>query len=249
MAMTSAMSIPSSDYPGRNAYDLERPQLYARLAGAIYLAVILFGGFSEGVVMNAVVVPGDSHATVARIVADPGLWNIGLATNLIVPLIAVVQLWIEYMLLRPAGRKLALLFVMMNLASLSVEAVSKLFQLMVLPLATSGTADGTYSLAVLAVLGHGVAFNIALIFFGASCLLIGVLIWRSGYLPRFIGVLMFVAGLCYLTASFAELLAPAFAGLINPGILVPVLIGESALCLWLLVMGVNVPKWREKVAD
>jgi hypothetical protein len=98
---------------------------------------------------------------------------------------------------------------------------------------------------LIAVLGHGVAFNIAPIFFGATCLVIGALIWRSGYLPRFVGLLMLLAGLCDLTASFAELLAPSFARIIHPAIQLPVLVGEATFCLWLLVKGVDVPRWRE----
>lgn len=220
-----------------------RPQLYARAAGALYLAVIVLGGFAEGYVINAFVAPGDDGATIRAILQNPTLWKVGLTANLVVPLIAVVQLWIEYMLLRPAGKSLALLFVLLNLASLSVEAVSKMFQLMVLPLASSGVPGADAALASLALLGHGVAFHIALIFFGAACLVSGTLIWRSGYLPRFVGVLMQLAGLSYLVASFAELLAPSFASMITPGILLPVLVGEATFCLWLLIKGVNVGRW------
>lgn len=229
-------------------YDIrDRPQIYARLAGAIYLAVIVLGGWAEGMVMNNVVVPGDDVATIQAILAHSTLWTWGLTANLVIPLIAVVQLWIEYMLFRPAGRGLALLFLLLNLASLAVESVSKLFQLMVLPLASGTSGAGVdQALASFALMAHGVAFNIALVFFGAACLVSGAIIWRSGYLPRFVGVLMQLAGLSYLVAAFAELLAPSFARAINPGILLPVLIGETSLCLWLLVKGVNVPRWNNR---
>ncbi len=99
-------------------------------------------------------------------------------------------------------------------------------------------------LAILAVKSHNIAFNIALIFFGLACLVSGHLIFKSGYLPKFVGALMQVAGVCYLIACFSALFAPAFANVISPGILIPSLIGESSLCLWLLVMGVNVEKWN-----
>jgi hypothetical protein len=224
-----------------------RPLAYARLAGAIYLVVIVAGALAEGIVMNTVTVPGDDAGTIRAILAHSSLWTWGLAANLVIPLIAVVQLWIEYMLLRPAGRGLALLFLLLNLASLAVEAVSKMFQLMVLPLAAGGSGDAlSEAMATFALTAHGVAFNIALIFFGAACLTSGTLIWRSGYLPRFVGVLMQIAGLCYLVASFAELLAPSFARLISPAILLPVLVGETSFCLWLLIRGVNVRKWNER---
>lgn len=235
------------------AYDIQtRPQFYARLAGALYLAVIVLGGLAEGYVTNALVVPGDDPATLHAIVQHAQLWKLGLAANLVVPLIAVVQLWIEYMLLRPAGKGLALLFVLLNMASLAVEAVSKLFQLLVLPLASAGAsvADPQQAapLASLALLGHEVGFNIALIFFGAACLVSGTLIWRSRYLPRFVGALMVLAGLSYLLASFAALLAPALARLLSPGILLPVLVGETTFCLWLLIRGVDRRQWEARAA-
>jgi len=224
------------------------PQAYARLAGVIYLLVIVFGGFSEGYVMNTLVVAGDAAATARNILGAPDLWRWSVAGNLVVPVIAVVQMWIEYLLLRPVSRNLAWLFVFLNLASLAVEAVSKLFLLMVEPIlsgAAGGFAPGqVQGLAHLALVGHDISFNIALILFGAACLVSGGLIFRSGYLPRAVGVLMQVAGASYLVASFSALAAPAFAGVITPWILLPPLVGESSLCLWLLVRGVNLERWR-----
>ena len=76
----------------------------------------------------------------------------------------------------------------------------------------------------------------------------GYLIFRSTFLPRILGVLFAIAGLCYLTNSFASFLSPALAAHLFPYILVPSFIGELSVCLWLLVMGVNVPKWKEKEA-
>jgi len=103
-------------------------------------------------------------------------------------------------------------------------------------------------LANLALKSHDVAFNIALIFFAFTCLINGYLIFKSGYLPKLIGILMQIAGLSYLTACFAALFAPALADLMIPVILIPPLIGESSYCLWLLVKGVNVAKWKERVS-
>lgn len=221
-----------------------RPQLYARATGALYLCVIVLGGLAEGLVMNALVSPGDDQATAAAILEQSSLWRLGLAANLLVPLIAVVQLWLEYLLFRPAGRQLAILFVLLNLASLSVEAVSKLFQLLVLPLAERGAAD--IGLVRLALLGHATAFNVALIFFGAALLVLGALIWRSTYVPRIIGVLVLVAGASYLAASLSQLLLPTVAEQLGAVVYAPMLIGEASLCLWLLVRGVNVPGWKRR---
>jgi hypothetical protein len=64
--------------------------------------------------------------------------------------------------------------------------------------------------------------------------------------PRFVGVLMQIAGACYLTACFAALFVPAFLDLISPGILIPPFIGEPSFCLRLLIKGVDVKRWAER---
>jgi hypothetical protein len=88
-------------------------------------------------------------------------------------------------------------------------------------------------------------FAICLVFFGVFCLLLGYLIFRSGFLPRIIGVLLAFQGLCYLVNSFTDFLAPRYAAVVF-SVLAVSAIGEISLCLWLLVMGVNVAKWNEK---
>jgi len=220
----------------------------------LYLAIIVLGAFAEGFVANKLVIAGDAATTAANILASPELWRLSVAGDLIVVLCAVPLLWIEYLLLRPVSKQLVLLAVLFNLVSLAVEAISKLFLIVVMPIL--GSADYLKAfdphqlqiLANLAISSHDVAFNIALIFFGFTCIVNGYLIFRSGYLPKFVGILMQIAGLSYLTACFSALFAPAFADLITPAILLPPLIGELSFCLWLLVKGVNMAKWKERVS-
>jgi hypothetical protein len=229
------------------------PQLYARLGGALYLVVIAFGLFAEGFVNGKLIVSGDAAATAHNIMAAPMLWKLSVAGNLIVPVCAVAQTWIYYLLLRPVSKSLVLLSVFFNLVSLAVEAVSKLFLLVVMP--TLGNAAYLHAfepqqlqaLAYLALKSHDIAFNIALIFFGCACLVDGYLIFQSRYLPRLVGILLQIAGACYLAACFASLFAPALASLLIPAILIPPFIGESTMCLWLLIKGVNIAKWNERI--
>jgi hypothetical protein len=157
-------------------------------------------------------------------------------------------------LLRAVSKQLVLLAVMFNLVSLAVESISKLFLLAISPMLGNAQylkAFGTQQLQVLAnftLESHDIAFNIALIFFGFTCLVNGYLIFKSGYLPKFIGVLMQIAGLSYLIACFAALFAPTLSDQLTPAILIPPLIGESSFCLWLLIKGVNLAKWRERAS-
>jgi hypothetical protein len=229
------------------------PQIYARTGGLLYLAIILLGAFAEGFVADKLVVAGDAATTAHNIMASPMLWHLSVAGDLIVALCAVPLLWIEYLLLRPVNRQLVLLAVLFNLVSLAVEATSKLFLIIVMPTLGNGAYQKAFEpqqlevLANLALRSHDIAFNIALIFFGLTCLVNGYLIFKSGYLPKLVGILMQIAGWSYLTACFAALFAPAFSDLITPAILLPPLIGESSFCLWLLVKGVNIEKWKERV--
>ena len=104
------------------------------------------------------------------------------------------------------------------------------------------------AMALLSLKAHSVGFGVALIFFGFSCLALGCLIFRSGFFPKLLGILMAIAGLCYLINSFALILSPPIAGALFPWVLLPAFIGELSLALWLTVKGVNVPKWEERAS-
>ena len=228
------------------------PSRYARFGGALYLVIILLGGFSEGFV-NSKLLAGAATATAQNILAAPGLWRLSTAANLVVVICAVPLLWIEFQLLRPVSKNLALLALLLNGVSLAVEAVSKVFQLLVLPILQSPDylqAWGSGRVALLANLAlklHDIAFNVALVFFGFTCLVNGYLIVKSGFLPKVLGVLMQVAGAAYLVGCLAALFVPALADQLIPGVLLPPLVGELSLCLWLLIKGVDVPRWQERL--
>ena len=88
-------------------------------------------------------------------------------------------------------------------------------------------------------------FGIALLFFGPFFLVAGYLVFKSGYLPKTVGILYLIPGVSYMTSSFALILAPAFASRYYFAMAGPAVIGEGALCLWLLLKGVNAASWEE----
>jgi len=228
------------------------PQVYARIGGVLYLILILTGMLAVIFVRDKLIVSGDATATANNIIASPLLWRIGITGDLIMHVCDVPLMLVLYVLLRPVNRNLALLAVLFNLVQTAVLVANKLNLLAALFLL--GSADylkafephQLHALSYLSLKLHDYGFGVGLIFFGCECLVVGYLIFRSGYLPRTIGVMMQIAGLCYLTNSFALLLAPRFANVTFPGVLVPAFIGELSLCVWLLVKGMNVSKWEEK---
>jgi hypothetical protein len=230
------------------------PRALARIGGVLYLIIIAVGLFDEAYVRDRIIVAGDAAATAANIRSLEALWRFGIAAEFLLLICGICLTLIFFVLLRPVSRELALLAIFFNLVSLGVEASVQIYLLGALfPLGKAEylkafAPEQLNALASLSIKSHSYGFGVDLIFFGCVCLLLGYLIFKSGYLPKTIGVLMQIAGLSYLTNSFAMILAPSFANQLFPAILIPAFVGEASLCLWLLVKGVNLEKWNARAS-
>ncbi|HUM46443.1 MAG TPA: DUF4386 domain-containing protein [Chitinophagales bacterium] len=229
------------------------PLIYARTGGVLYLVIIVVGLFNELFIRNELLVSGDATATANNIMASEQLWRIGFAGSIVMLMCAIPLALSMFVLLRPVSSNIALLAVFFNLVSIAIEAVSDLnifaalFPLSGAQYLKAFEPDQLSALSYLTFRLHSSGYNISLVFFGMNCLFWGYLIYKSGYFPKIIGVLLMLCALCYVTNSFAWFLAPEFAAMLIPGILVPCLIAELSLCLWLMVKGVNVSKWKMQV--
>nr|WP_315203293.1 DUF4386 domain-containing protein [uncultured Flavobacterium sp.] len=228
----------------------DSPQLYARIAGVLYLTIIIAGVFGELFVRNKLLVYGDATATANNIINSEFLWRLGISGDLIMHICDLPVMVILYYLLRPVNRKLALLNLCFNLIQTAVLVINKLNLLAALfflgdaEYLKSFSPDQLHALSYLSIKLHDFGFGIGLIFFGFVCLFEGYLFFKSGYFPKTIGVLMAIAGICYLTNSFALLLAPQFSSI---ALLMPCFIAELSLSLWLIFKGVNLPIWKTAV--
>lgn len=225
------------------------PQAYARIGGWLYLIIIVAGGFAEIFVRGKLIVSGDATATAKNIMASESLWRLGFAGELIVLVCDVALALILYVLLRPVNENLALLAAFFRLVFVAIYGITGLTHVAALLLV--GGADylkafephQLQALALLSLTLHEYGYAIALVFFGIHCFFLGYLIFRSGYFPKALGILLTIGSLGYLVNSFAIFLAPAFA---TTALLLPGGVAELSLCLWLIVMGVNVQKWEQK---
>jgi hypothetical protein len=224
------------------------PRFKARMAGLFYLLTFLTGGFAL-IAGRGLVVSGDAAATAAHILAHESSFWVGFAADLLVTGCYIVVTALFYELFKPVNRSLSLLAAFFSLVGCAIGAASGLFRLA--PLTVLGGApylsvfkvDQLQALAFLFLKLHAQASNISLVFFGFYCLLIGYLAFRSTFLPRILGVLMVFGGLGWLT-----FLSPPLAKSLYPYILAPGILGEGALTLWLLVIGVNVQRWTERAS-
>lgn len=226
------------------------PQFYARLAGVLLLISFVAGGFGEWYVPTKLIVPADAAATAANFIASDFLFRLGFASYLIEAVCDVALSLILYVLLKPVHREIALLAVFFGLVSTAVFAVAgelfyfaPSFILRGDDYLTAFSQDQVNSLALLSLKFSAYGGGLFMIFYGVASILRGYLIFRSGYLPKVLGVLLALGGLGFVTRNFALVLAPAFA---SDLFLPPMIIAIVALGLWLLLKGIDMAKWEEK---
>jgi hypothetical protein len=224
------------------------PHPRARITGVVYLLYFLTAVLGE-FFMRGLVVSGDAAATANNIVAHESLFRLGLATGLIATACYIAVTALFYRLFKPVNRSLSLLAAFFSLAGCAIQAFASLFQLA--PLVVLGGSqylsafkvEQLRALALMFLELNTQAGNVCLVFFGVYCLLIGYLIFRSAFLPRILGALMAFAGLGWLT-----FLSPPLGNYLSPYVLVLGFLAELSLMLWILMMGVNVQRWKEQAS-
>jgi hypothetical protein len=225
------------------------PRLKARMAGIFYVLTGATYVFGQAFILGKLVVQGDAAATANNILAHQPFFQLGFTADLISVACSVALTVLFYDLFKPVNRSLSLLAAFLHLVGLAVAAFGSF--LLLAPVVVLGggqyltvfKVDQLQALAYMFLELNAQAWNAFLVFFGFYCVLIGYLVFKSTFLPRLVGVLMACAGLGYLT-----LLYPPLAARLSPYNLAPAALGELSLMLWLLVMGVNVPRWKEQAA-
>jgi hypothetical protein len=228
----------------------EHPRSLARVAGVFYWIIIVSAAFAYMYVRGGVVVPGDMAQTANNILAHEQLYRLGFSAAVVTVLSNPPMGFILYELLKVVNPRVALMALVFITVSTTIEAVN-LFNY-ISPLLTFSLPEyrGAFQPAELQALARGTirlfgfGFGVSLTFFGVFCALNGYLLFKSGFFPRVLGVLMVIAGAFYLTEySFFS-----FLGIPNiPYIGLLPFFCEASLALWLLVVGVNEAKWRAQV--
>jgi hypothetical protein len=221
------------------------PRLKARIAGLCYVLMLPTGGVAM-YVRSRFVIKADAAATAANVLAHERWFRLAFAGDLLVVVIYVVFTALLYDLLKPVSRVVSLLAAFFSLMGCAMQAFACLFELA--PLVVLGREhylgvfrlEQLQSLVLLSFKLYSHAYCISLVFFGFYNLVIGVLVFKSTFLPRILGVLMAVS--CLVGVTF---LWPPFAAKYFRYLLVLDL-GEALLVLWLLVMGVNARRWWEQ---
>jgi hypothetical protein len=213
-----------------------------RIAGSLYLLIILFGMSSELFVRSSLIVAGDAAATAGNILAAPGLFRLGFLFDVAMLLCDVAIAVVFYLLLRGVGQGLAMTAAALRLIQAALIGAGLLcYYAALLMLQSDGygaslSGDASQSVAMLLLQMHAHGYDLGLFFFGLSCILLGVLVVRAPRYPGMIGYGLMAAGAVYGVGSFTRFVFPQSVSLVQPLYLVPLVV-ELAFALWLLLKG------------
>jgi Domain of unknown function (DUF4386) len=243
---TTTQTVNRRATTGRaNEDSITSPKRLARFAGVLYLLVGIFGGFAQGFLYPKVYAAGDAANTVRNLLANSELVRIGVVSDLFQAVVWVLLAMTLYRLLKHVNKSAASAMVVLASIGAGITMLNAVFEFEGLRVATGAVnlagfgAAGSNALALLMVDAQHYGLLIASIFFGLWLVPLGYLAFRSGWFPKALGVVLIVAGACYLVDVFAAFLVPDFGKAIHGYITIPSIIAEVWTLGYLLVIGVN----------
>jgi hypothetical protein len=225
------------------------PSTRGRILAALYLFVVAAGITAQLFISNRLVVSNDAAKTADNILANTTLYRLGFTIFMIemVGQLAVTALF--YDLLKPVNRSVARIDAIIGFTGSGIKTMARLFYYA--PLILLGGAPylsaiepaqlEALALTFIRINAHGTV--IALIFFGFEATIRGWLLFKSGFLPRFLGVISMIAGIGWLSFLWPPFASQAFAG-----VALFAMVGVIATTGWLFIRGVDDAKWRERAA-
>jgi hypothetical protein len=204
------------------------------------LFIALLAPFAQFGAMQTLIVPADAAATATNILASAGLFRAGIAAFLIVAILDVVVAWGLYVLLRPANESLALLVAWLRVVYAAVFAYALVNLLDVAQLLQSASATTMSPAQIQAQVASSIAsfgngWDLALAIFGLHLVGLGALLFKSAAFPKFLGVLVILAGAGYLADSFGTILVADYSLTIS----VFTFVGEALLIVWLFKLAIK----------
>ncbi|MEZ5032629.1 MAG: DUF4386 domain-containing protein [Saprospiraceae bacterium] len=219
------------------------PRSLNLFAGIGYLIIFVSGIYANFVVLDSMIVPDDAMGTWNQITAQSGLFRMGMLAFVVMVIFDTLLTWALYHLLKHVRPELSQLAAWLRLVNCALfgAALVHLFQVTALIGPSAQPDADLLSVRAMEALDlFNYTWLIGLIFFGLHLVVLGYLVFRSISMPSWIGILLFVAGLGYLTDSFAQFMLPTYDDVKDVFMMVvsiPGVIGELSLTIWLLVRG------------
>lgn len=228
----------------------ESPLFNARMAGALWLVVIVIGALD--VTTSPISLSADAAATAHSILSFEFRYRLGVLAEFFAGAIYLGVTVLLYRLLKPVSRNLSLFGALCGVIGLAVGAALTAPDLGVVALLrnaqapSAGDTSQLQTIAVSSIRIFSMGFTVSMVYFGFQCASVGYLIARSGFMPKVIGILLAIGGSFYVISSSAAFLALPFARMLSQIVIPAAFIGEGSTTLWLLFKGVDVQKWMAR---
>lgn len=227
----------------------------ARITGLLYLAIFIIYPLATSV-RATLVVPGNAAMTAQNIAANLPLFRWGMAGESVIFLIEIVMAGFLYVLLRPVSQSISLASALGRAAEGVVMAAANLFTSILTLVLVGGSSylmvfnqEQQHALALLFQDANTYVILIWGLFFALHLVLLGWLVYRSGFLPKIPGILLALAGFGYFVQSFGVMLDPSLADVLETVVIVLAVPGELVFAMWLLIKGVDENKWHERTLE
>ncbi len=227
------------------------PLILARVAGFLYLLMLPFGIFIAFYIPSTLLVPGEATATANNIIASEGLFRLSIVSALLIQIINTLLVLVLYKLLKPVNKNLALLMVILILLGVPIAMLSQLNQYAALLLLSGAdymtvyTADQLHAQVMFFLDLYADGISIAGIFWSLWLFPMGYLVFKSGFIPKILGVLLIIGGLGYLIEAVMFFFPPNFDVIITQF----TWFGEILFPLWLVIKGVDVEQWEKRALE
>jgi hypothetical protein len=222
------------------------PARWARIAGICWLIAIVTGMFAEALVRSPLMT-GNPASTLANILASQDRYRLAGAAMFAGTAAYLALSAILYRLFAPLSRTISSIALLFSVIGCTVWMLTLVIDAVPLLLANSPGADSTLVRVFLAL--HPEALLLGMLCFGVQCLLVGCLITRASFLPKWLGVLLAIGGVGYIAAGFLHLVAPDLGHSLARWTFIPGEAGELALGGWLTIAGVNSERWRAQAGQ
>lgn len=232
-----------------NLFSEASPKFKARIVGILFLLTILTGIFAQGFISEKLVNLNNAAATANNILNNESLFRLGFAVYLFEMACQIFMTVLFYQLLKPVNKSLALLAMVIGIAGCIIKTFARVFflaPLLVLgnePYLQGFNTEQLQSLALVFLRINDLGPTVALFFFGLESVIEGYLILKSTFLPRFLGIIVMIAGLGWL--SFIH---PPLGYKLFTFVALVALIAAIVQIFWLIVYGVNEQRWLEKAS-
>ena len=214
-----------------DALPLTRTQV--RFAGTCYLIIILCGVGSEVALRGPLIDFASAENTGQAILGELMRFRLSIMADVLMALADVTLALLLFWMFRPVSAGLAMAAMIFRLLQAGLIASGLMNLQVAVSLLETAALDDAANLALTFIEIHAYGYDLGLIFFGLNCLITAVLIGRSGFVPRVLGIGVGMSGLVYLSGSILRFVEPDLHGIIAPAYVMP-LVAETAFCLWLL---------------